>query len=659
MATKLFLAAVLLTAARALGASAAPPAEPVHPSLLFSDKDVPALKEKVQQGWCKDALAVLKSHADEYMSVGTNPYAFSSKVHSNQWAGRVLNQHVSTLTMVGLLTDEKKYIDKAVEIAVAAAAQATAKEFATYNDHLSVGDGGHAFAMAYDWLYAYLTDEQRVLLRSKVEEFGAWLYDFSLPQKARRDPMNPTDLSCNHNPVVNGALGLCGLVLGDKPEWVELATKYVRGYYKYSRDDTGYNYEGLGYYCYGAWGADIYSWALKRSGGGDLLAEDPKNKLVPRYFLYQIAPWGGECVTMNDSNQPDGAGAMMYTIADNKDGVGLWTWLRLWGPEGTKTYSDGPGIASLAYALIFADPALKPVHPAEAKMPLNFVFSGGRGSFRSSWTDDLAGMATFTCGFDQHRGHNHKDENSFTFFARGETFVIDPGYQPYDTHSHNTVLVDGQLQHRTGSQYDVNGRMIGSKDFGEAWSISGDAKDAFAPDVGLAKAVRHLLFVKADSPYLVIADDYQKKDAAEGQYTWLLHTDPRNSFKIGSKPGEATIVGSRRKAICRVQFLHPAEGLTISESDLTMRSIQRSFATGKIVTSRPAQSCAKFFKELQAVARAANPHFVAVLTAADSEADLPVVSSQGEPEKMTITVKQKTGRTDTIRLTADGLEFVR
>ena len=64
----------------------------------------------------------------------------------------------------------------------------------------------------------------------------------------------------------------------------------------------------------------------------------------------------------------------------------------------------------------------------------------------------------------------------------------------------------------------------------------------------MAKAVRHLLFVKADTPYVVVADDYEKKDGAEGEYTWLLHADKQNSFQVGPKPGEATIVGSERRS---------------------------------------------------------------------------------------------------------------
>ena len=92
-------------------------------------------------------------------------------------------------------------------IAVSAAEQSSAAEYAATNDHLSVGDGGHAFAMAYDWLWPYLTGEQRKLLRDKVEDFGAWLY--RCWGSGKTYPWyTPRELSCNHNPVVDGGLDM-------------------------------------------------------------------------------------------------------------------------------------------------------------------------------------------------------------------------------------------------------------------------------------------------------------------------------------------------------------------------------------------------------------------------------------------------------------------
>ena len=48
--------------------------EPVHPSLLFSAEGIPALREKVKEGWLKQAFVVMKSRADQYMNVATSPY---------------------------------------------------------------------------------------------------------------------------------------------------------------------------------------------------------------------------------------------------------------------------------------------------------------------------------------------------------------------------------------------------------------------------------------------------------------------------------------------------------------------------------------------------------------------------------------------------------
>ena len=154
---------ILLAATFVLSACAA---EPAHPSLLFSTSDIPALKNKVQQGWCKDALAAMKDRADDIMKIETNPYPLYKR-DSVLVVGRILNHRVLTLVMAGILTDNKQYIEKAVAIAVSAAKQSTAAEYATRNDHLSVGDGAHAFAMAYDCLWPWLNQEQKTLLQSK------------------------------------------------------------------------------------------------------------------------------------------------------------------------------------------------------------------------------------------------------------------------------------------------------------------------------------------------------------------------------------------------------------------------------------------------------------------------------------------------------------
>lgn len=645
----LILASLLLLAAGLLAA------EPAHPSLLFSADDIPALRAKVESGWHARAMGAMRERADRFLEVPTDPYPTAMRrTNGKATAGRALNNRLSTLALTGMLAGERRYIDKAVEMLAAAAGQWSMADMEKFNGHLGVGDSAHAFAMAYDWLHSYMSDAQRAAVRKDLEALGAWLYRYSESGEyyAR---YQPTPLSCNHNVVVHGGLGLAALALGDRPEWRDQAARFVEGYFLHARDDTGYNYEGIGYYAYGSWAAIPFAVALHRAGGRDLVGAVAKNRLVPRYVLHQILPWGEEVVAMNDSPPRLGSsGGLMHLIARYRDRAALWGWLRLYGEEGDGTYGTEPGTylgnaASIPYVLVFADPHLEPLAPEKAGVPTHRVFAGGRAAFRSGW-DDLDALATFTSGFDQHRGHNHRDENSFTWFARGEQFAIDPGYQPWDTRSHNTVLVDGRGQNRDEEEYDAGGKTVRNEDLGGAWSITGDATDAFPEDAQVARALRHLLFVGGERPYLVIVDDIEKRGGAKAEFAWLLHTDRKNEIEVDSSAKAATIRGARRGALCRVQFLWPPEGLAIAETDLggeTFKARGREYPR------------ARFYRELRATVRAPNPRFVAVISSADEPEALREAAWEGSEADRRLVVRGPNGAHATIRLRNGRFEFRR
>jgi hypothetical protein len=642
--------ALTLLLASVLGA-----AEPFHPSLLFGADDIPQLRERVNAGWLKGAYETMVVRAKGFLDVPTDPYPmYGRATNGKATAGRALNNRVSTLALTGMLLDDPRYCRHAVEMAVAAARQADVKDFVEWNGHLAVGDGGHAYAMAYDWLWPYMTPDERALLRAEVASFGQWLYDYSM---TGRDygMFNANRLSCNHNTVVHGGLGLSALALGDHDDWRDRAAKYVRGYLENARDATGYSYEGIGYYAYGSWGAVPFGVALQRATGKDIFEDVPSLRLVPNYVLRQMLPWGREVVAMNDSPSRLGnSGGFMYLLNRYQDRTGLWAWLRLYGPEGDGSYGAHPGgylgdAASIPYTILFADPSLRPLSPEEANLPLHMFFADGRASFRSGW-GDLDGLATFTCGFDRHRGHNHRDENSFTFFARGEEFAIDPAYEPRETRCHNTVIVDGMGQASDPGEYDVYGKTTKTQDFGNAWSVTGDATAAFPEIARVSLARRQLLFVRAANPYLVIADELGTTDNREAEYTWLLHTARTNTIRISKEPNAAIIEGSRRKAICKVQFICPEEGLQVTETDLAGQTFERR--------GRP-HRYDRFFRELRATQRAKKCRFIAILTVGDNPAEFPRVRWQGNATDLSIRVNFSPGHTDHIRITPQSVEFAR
>lgn len=623
--------------------------EPEHPSLLFNLSDIEELKHHVKSGWMKDAFRVMHQQADEFLNKSTNPYSLNGAKSS----GRVLNNLVSTLALTGWISGEERYCKKAVDILVAWASQSDVDYFVELNHHLSVGDGAHAYAMGYDWLWVYMTEEERALIRNEILSFGGWLYDHSMEGRGYGD-YSQQNLSCNHNTVMHGGLGLCALALGDDClTWRDRAERFVRGYLEHARDKTGYNFEGIGYYAYGSWGTVPFGVALERAGHSDIFSGVESLSQVPNYVLRQMVPSGEELVSMNDSpNRLGSSGGFMYLLSRFQSHVGLWAWLKLYGKEGDGyfgSYESGylGDAASIPYTLLFADPALEPVNPADIDLPLHTFFERGSASLRSGW-GDLDAMATFTCGYDLHRGHNQRDENSFTFFARGERFAIDPGYDPVSSRCHNTVLVDGQGQGCDEGEYDVNGKIESVQEFDSAWAISGNATDAFPEVLQLKRARRQFLFVNADIPYLVIADDLERMDAKTTEYTWLLHTDRMNKIGVDKRENTAYIKGSRRGAICMVRFVNPVKGLEISETNL-----KNEFFEGNGKTYKSAQ----YYKELRAECSAKIGRFITVIAAADQMDDLPEIRCKGGPTDMRLAVKSSDGRVDTVHITPETIDF--
>ncbi|MDO8542236.1 MAG: hypothetical protein Q7S40_17490 [Opitutaceae bacterium] len=637
----------LLAAAFAALAQAAPPS---HPFILFQPSELPAVRAKVQKGWIKAAFARMKGQADAFMDVPTNPYPLEGPAGGRATAGRVLNVRLNTLALTGYILEDARYLDKAVQILEAAVTQLGVDDFYKFNEHLAVADAAHAYAVAYDWLFPHLTPGQRQLVQNEVEQFGQWLYHDS-NNGGGFGRYDPVPLSCNHNAVHHGALGLCALVLGDKPEWLSWAQKYTLGYYEYARDATGYNYEGIGYYGYGELGATTFSAAFKKAGGPDLLAKVEKNRYVSEYVLRQLQPWGGSVIALNDS--PDrlhAASGLMYKAVATQDRVALWTWLKLLGAEGDKTYGmPDPylgGGCSGPYTILFADPNLQPLSPQDAKLPLGMFFARGTGTFRSSWNDDAA-MAVFTCGFDQHRGHNHKDENSFAFSAFGESFAIDPPGQLWETRSHNAILIDSTGQGRQIGGYDNFGVMLDQKELPHGWYMKGDARDVYRHATELEKASRQFLFIPAETPYIVLADDIQKAHG-DGEYSWLLHTELAHEIRFDA-PQRFTIVG-RSGAACRVQLLHPTEGLAIAEVDQTGQNIK--------IRGREYRY-SRHSRLLATKWTGRNPRFVAILAAAPQAAALPEVTQAVDADTVTLTIVMPHGVTDTVTVTRDRLTHSR
>ena len=617
-----------------------------HPRLLFTLDDVEDLQAKVRDGWIAEAYQVLKSEADQMLAASGNNISESAAL------GRRINRRINYLMLAGYIEGDEAYSRKAVDFMLHYAEKyEPAHYFNNVNNFLGIGDVTHAFALGYDTLYPFMNRGERTYMRDRLEAFGSELYARS--QQMYPQPSSFRD-SSNWNPVGHGALGLAALVLGDRDEWLEKAVRQNRAYLLESTDADGWKGEGRGYFGYGGWGCLPFAAALKNAGGPDLVDELPKNAtLTVDFFIRQMTPWGQGPID----------GITMHLISKYQDRVGLWGWLSVLGSDGNGTFGQGTS-DPLPYTLIWADPELEPLHPAEADLPLDKFFESDRAIFRDGW-EALDSMAMMTGGYTAHSGHHMRNHNSFVFTALGERFVVHPpDAQVRMEVLHNLVMVDEPRTTRSAGEYTS----VASFDQDALWTtddaayIKSDAsssnvyfEDASGDNMKVEAAERQLLYVRQPDgvaqPYLLIVDDLRKSPgAAPSQFSWLLQTALNNQIEIDVRSSSARIVGGRRGAVLHVDFLYPA-GVQVGEYDLSgMPDIK-----GRVNDMSSLQ------QTMAGQVEGTEVRFVTLLMATESDQEKPEVKHTGDGFDGQVTIRFADGTVDTVVLSGDDgdLSFVR
>ena len=608
-----------------------------HPSLFFTIDELDEIREKVQDGWLRGEYLGVKREADRLLNASTN-------LNVSQTLARRLSGTINILALVGYIEEDERYIQKAIDVMMHNAENYDPMFYHRLNTLLALGDANHAFAVGYDWLYPYMTDSQREFMRNVLEGFGATQYRYSFQRYGTPSSFHD---SSNWNGVANGGLGLTALVLGDKDEWLDFATRQVRAYFQYSTDADGWNYEGRGYWSYGEWGALTFAAALQNVTGIDLVSEQPKMATVTVDFLVrQMPPWGGGRVPIES----------MYLISKYSDQVGLWGLL-----NGNRSASN----RSFPYVILWADPDLEPLSPKEANLSLDKFFESDHVLLRDGW-DDLSAYVTFHSGFTRHSGHRMRKDNSFTFYALGERFAISPREARTRMEVvHNLVMVDEPRTTRWAAEFPYSAEITDQRTMDDAVYIKSDASNSVVyfkqPDAGrqphnaqtmkVEEAQRQILFVRQPAgvaqPYLVVIDDLSKYAGEDpSTFSWLLHTEPRNTIEV--LDNGAIITGNRRGALLHLDFLYPSD-VHVRPLDLSnLREIKRRES-----------SIPRIQRTLTGEIQGTDVRIIALLIASESDQEKPLIAYVGTEYDGKVTITFADGTIDTIIITQDNIEFSR
>lgn len=531
-----------------------------HPYILYTTDELPALREKITTGYSKKAFDFVKQTAATYLGASISVSQSSAGI-----IGRQLQSYVAYLCLYGELieTDKSFYINKAKSLVLTAVQNGTTDIYHEINDALCVADFGYAYALAYDWLYPYLTDGERDLLRDEMEEIGFYLYNNSTAvntwgsSEARRQ-------AWNWNAVTHGALGMIALSLGSHSDWLELAIERTLGYYTYAVDETGAAMEGLHYIGYAFNTLAVFDCVIYDLTGVELLDAFPAMQAITSFSMNMTAPYGGDQAAINQGDELGNYAATYYIINRYQQQEALWGWEQTHELAGEGTFtSDYMGNGWNAPAIIFyEDKALKPVMPTDTEGLNVTTYERGLVAAREDWNPQSS-MLTFTCGYGYAGCWNHPDDNSFTFYAKGDAFIIDLGANYKKSTEHNLLSVDGVGMDYEGGPTMVAGTLEENKLLENgALYLRGNNTNSYAKKAALTDSRRQLIYAGGETPFVLVYD-YAKKDDAEHVYTTNFYTDDASLLSVNYRWDYACIQGGNSKQRCYV-YAYSDEGVSFN-----------------------------------------------------------------------------------------------
>ena len=447
-----------------------------HPRLHFNAPGLKALRSRAAGSHSRYAGLLF-----EWVERNNN---FSPKellsVSANEVALEQCGAFVTNAALAYTVSGRKKYLEQAGKWAM---------EMCEYNhenaDNYGFGIYAAGLARAYDWLYGDLSQSERGKIRATIADIVRKLYQGSFPGAPGEFWWAQAYIHHDHWIPVGGYGEAALALLGETEEASRWAAR--------AKADFDYAFSWLGED--GAWHEGAADWCYTMApllwffgAWQSVLGENPHNvpwiRNTASFRLYHWLP-DNSYVYLNDSfrsgryNTSGSASChLLRRLASLfKDGYAQW----LAGRDeafdlksgakgvyqapyeglsytGRPTEYPYPDSQCAAWNLLWYDPQVKPLPPDT--LPRARLFDNqGVAILRSGWDKESAVASLSSAPLAGRRaaeqirsgekfspsnyGHAQANYSAFTLFARGQYFIIPPGYARRSSGFQNIVSVNG------------------------------------------------------------------------------------------------------------------------------------------------------------------------------------------------------------------------
>jgi hypothetical protein len=585
-------------------------AQNLHPRLLFTEDEIPALKAKLNDGgYDQEAFDFIINSANSIIQ-----YSSPSSIRGG--SGGIHN--IPKLALAYQLSDNSNpnkdtYGQKCRE-AILYMVSSSDSSGEVYDASERLYSLSLGFDMCFD--VADPTDRQSVI--TEIEEYltkatqpwpnGGW-YEWKEP------PFTFNKMIMASSTVGMGSIVLRGESANEQllNNALEYSNYVLQNNFDHSFGEDGSHGEGV---TYGMWSARFlipYIESRLRYDGKDY-SKYPNIKYMDRWLSYSLRPNPYSFINnLNDARQtalPLATHNTYIEWAQTRYDSNLARWIAEKKRSQYGTNSDRVSAALWSKDLSIPNPdtILDDSHIFEHR---------GLYYYRTGWPDPTEtetddSVFSFYAG-KFWGGHAQEDQGQFTLFSKGENFISDSGpnnppqYPNKETENHNLILIDGNGQHNAGVIIGTDGNITSYSFNSFADFIHGDTKSAYDThsefNIGFTYGLhgsnpvlnsdRYVTTIKKSEvgEYFVILDDINKDNNLH-DYSLVLHTPFGNIFDVSSNPMDIT--GTNKGNILDIYFVNP------DPSQFSFTQVQTSGEDGPI-------------KDIYMEINAVNPYYTYIL----------------------------------------------